>query len=83
MNLERELDLHKEATIRAIETGRVTLVERRLGAYVDFASSFLDAAKEQGVRFTAEAAKSVTFLDWPTATSIEHGIWASVAAGVK
>lgn len=83
MDLELELQRHKEATIRAIESGRTALVERRLEAYVEFAKSFLDAAKKQGVIFTAEAAKSISLLEWPTVINIERGVWESVAAGVK
>ena len=64
MDLERELDRHREATIRAIESGRVSLVESRLEAYVDFATSYLDAAKKEGVFFTAEGVDSISFLDW-------------------
>ena len=66
IDLERELALHSESTIRAIESGRVDLARRRLTAYHRFAGAFLEAATNRGVSFSDEAALSVSFLEWPT-----------------
>ena len=83
MDLERELILHHQATVRAIETGRVDLAESRLKAYVQFAEAFLDAAGKYGVKFSAETAKSVSFFDWPTATQIGQYSWDGVVAAIR
>ena len=69
-SLDRELLLHSEATIRAIETGRVELAKRRLNAYHKFAESFLDAASAQGIVFSDEPALSFSAFDWPTPIQI-------------
>lgn len=83
MEIERELAAHHSATLRAIETGRVKLAERRLKAYVKFANAFLDAAAKRGVTFSAEAAQSVEMLDWPTATQIIDHAYDDVLAAVR
>ncbi len=69
-SLDRELLLHSEATIRAIETGRVELAKRRLNAYRKFAESFLDAASARGIVFSDESALSLSAFDWPTPIQI-------------
>ena len=83
MDLERELALHHEATLRAVETGRVDLAENRLKAYVEFAKAFLDAAAKREVRFSAQASRSVTMMDWPTPTQIGQHAWDGVAAAIR
>lgn len=83
MDLERELALHHAATLRAIETGRVELAERRLKAYVRFAEAFVEAAAKHGVRFSPDTAPSVSFFDWPTAMQIIRHAWDGIAAAVK
>ena len=70
IEFERELALHSESTIRAIESGRVDLAKRRLAAYPRFATAFLEAATNRGVFFSDESAPSASILDWPTPLQI-------------
>ena len=83
MDIEQELASHRDATLRAIESGRVDLAKRRLEAYVNFAEAFLEAATKEGIKFSQEYTRSVSFLDWPTATQIIEGAYDGIMAAVK
>jgi len=83
MELERELAQHHIATLRAIETGRAELAERRLKAYVTFAQAFLDAANKRGITFSLDAARSVSFMDWRIPTLIMDHAFEGVLATLK
>ena len=65
------------------ETGRIELAERRLKAYVRFSEKFLEATRKEGISFTAEVAKSVTFFEWPTAIDIMQGVHVGIAAAIS
>ena len=83
MDLERELALHYESTIRAIENGRIGLAKRRLEAYPRFAESFLDTAAHRGVLFSASTALSASILDWPTPTQIGRYAQRAITAAMR
>jgi len=83
VDLRRELAQHHRATLRSIETGRIAIAERRLKAYLEFAEAFIEAAAARGIKFSSEAARSVSFLDWPTATQMIQNVWDGIAAAVK
>ncbi len=82
-NLERELANHHAAALRAVETGRFELAERRLKAYVLFAKAFVDAAASRGGGFLPDNARSVSFFDWPTASQIIRYAWDCIVAAAK
>lgn len=83
MDVERELAQHHIATLRAIETGRVELAERRLKAYVTFAQAFLDAANKRGINFSLDASRSVSMMDWRTPILIIDHAYDGVLAALK
>lgn len=83
MEIERELAQHHIATLRAIETGRVELAERRLKAYVNFARAFLDAANKRGINFSLDASRSVSMMDWRTPILIIDHAYDGVLAALK
>ena len=83
MEIERELVQHHLATLRAIETGRVELAERRLTAYVKFARAFLDAANKRGINFSLDASQSVSMMDWRTPILIIDHAYDGVLAALK
>ena len=83
MEIERELAQHRIATLRAIETGRVELAERRLKAYVTFAQAFLDAAHKHGIDFSLDASRSVSIMDWRTPILIIHHAYDGILAVLK
>ena len=83
MELERDLVLHYESTIRAIETGRLDLARRRLGAYPIFAESFLKAAADQGVQFSESAASSASMFNWPIPVQIGAYAQKAVEAAIR
>ena len=53
-DLGRELALHRQSTIQAIESGRTDVAVRRLQAYVKFAEAFFDAAPKGGSEFSRQ-----------------------------
>ena len=83
MDIEEELALHYESTIRAIDTGRVEVAKRRLNAYHRFAESFLGMAAEKGVSFSDESAPSVSLSEWPVPLQIaeyaKNGVLAAIS----
>ena len=83
MGFERDITLHYESTMRAIEVGRVDLARRRLMAYPVFAESFLKAAADHGVQFTESAAQSVSLADWPTAIQLEAYAHKGIEAAIR
>lgn len=83
MDFERELALHHNATIRAIDTGRVDLAKQRLTAYVRFAEAFLDVAAKEEVHYSVQTARNVTMMDWPTPTQIGQYVWDGVTAAIQ
>ena len=83
MGFERDLALHYESTMRAIETGRIDLARRRLMAYPVFAESFLKAAADHGVQFSESAAQSVSLADWPTAIQLEAYSHKGIEAAIR
>ena len=83
MELERDLVLHYESTIRAIESGRIELARRRLGAYSIFAETFLEAAAHYGVHFPESEARSASLFDWPIPIQIGTYAQKAVEAAIR
>lgn len=81
-DIYQELEWHKIATLRAIQTGHMPMAKRRLDSYVLFSETFLKELDSRGIKFTSEQAQSVSYLDWPFAVQIIRHIHEVVLAAL-
>lgn len=81
-DIYQELEWHKIATLRAIETGHVSMAKRRLDSYVLFSETFLRELDLRGIKFSSEQAQSVSYLDWPFAVQMVRHIHEVVLAAL-
>jgi len=81
-DIYQELEWHKIATLRAIETGHIPMAERRLDSYVLFSKIFLRELDARGIKFTSKQARSVSYLDWPFAVQVIQHVHEVVLAAL-
>jgi len=82
-SIQKELELHKLATIRAMETGQEELTRRRLDLYIHLAEAFLDELTKRGIKYDRKQASEVSSLDWPLLSEITQHVYDLIVAAVN